>query len=410
MSTLANMRSTAGAGILHADLDAFYASVEQRDRPELRGRPMAVGGGVILAASYEARRQGVRGPMNIRAARALCPDLIVVSPRMDAYTKASRQVFEIFDDTTPLVEPISIDEAFLDVSGLGRLVGSPELIAAQLRARVKSEVGLTISVGVARTKFLAKVASGVCKPNGLLVVEPDGELRFLHPLPVGRLWGVGPKTEEKLGRSGITTVGQVAELDESHLVAMLGAGSGHQMHALAHNRDPRPVVTGKRRSSIGSQRALGHRRPNFAELEAILLELVDHVSRRLRDGNRVGRTVMLRFRFGDFTRDTRSHSVSEATGSTAAFLGASHALLVARRDEIERRGLTLLGFTIANLSPADAVQQSLTFIGRSTVDLDGAVDAVRDRYGSDSIGRATLLGRSSGVHVPLLPDPGAARP
>lgn len=404
------MRSTIEAGILHADLDAFYASVEQRDRPELRGRPMAVGGGVILAASYEARRRGVRGPMNIRAARALCPELIVVPPRMDAYTQASRRVFEIFDDTTPLVEPISIDEAFLDVSGLGRLVGPPKLVAARLRARVLAEVGLAISVGVARTKFLAKVASGVCKPDGLLVVEPDGELEFLHPLPVGRLWGVGPKTEEKLGRSGITTVGQVAELDEVRLVAMLGAGAGRQMHALAHNRDPRRVMTGKRRSSIGSQRALGQRRPGFAELEAILLELVDHVSRRLRDGNRVGRTVMLRFRFGDFTRDTRSHSVPEATGSTAAFLNASHGLLVARRDEIERRGLTLLGFTVANVSPADAVQQSLEFDGRSAVDLDGAVDAVRNRYGSDSIGRATLLGRSNGIHVPLLPDPGASRP
>lgn len=348
--------------------------------------------------------------MNIRAARALCPELIVVPPRMDTYTQASRRVFEIFDDTTPLVEPISIDEAFLDVSGLGRLVGPPKLVAARLRARVLAEVGLAISVGVARTKFLAKVASGVCKPDGLLVVEPDGELEFLHPLPVGRLWGVGPKTEEKLGRSGITTVGQVAELDEVRLVAMLGAGSGRQMHALAHNRDPRRVMTGKRRSSIGSQRTLGQRRPGFAELEAILLELVDHVSRRLRDGNRVGRTVMLRFRFGDFTADTRSHSVPEATGSTAAFLDAGHALLVARRDEIERRGLTLLGFTIANLSPADAVQQSLVFNERSTVDLDGAVDAVRDRYGSSSIGRATLLGRASGIHVPLLPDPGAARP
>ncbi|MEZ5383350.1 MAG: DNA polymerase IV [Microthrixaceae bacterium] len=396
------------AGILHADLDSFYASVEQRDRPDLRGRPMAVGGGVILAASYEAKAQGVRTPMNIRAARELCPSLTVVSPRMEAYTEASRRVFEIFNDTTPLVEPISIDEAFLDVAGLRRLVGPPELVASTLRARVAEEVGLNISVGVARTKFLAKVASGVCKPDGLLVVDPEAELEFLHPLPVRRLWGVGPKTEEKLAGQGITTVGQVAELGEGPLVAMLGAASGRQMHALSHNRDARRVVTGKRRSSIGSQRALGQRRRSFADLEAILLELVDRVARRLRNGHRVGRTVMLRFRFGDFTRDTRSLTLPQATASTAAMLDAAHSLLVARRAEIERRSLTLLGFTIANLCPADAVQQTLPFGGRSAVDLDSAVDAVRDRYGGSSISRATLLGRSRGIQVPLLPDPGTS--
>ncbi|MDH3754369.1 MAG: DNA polymerase IV [Acidimicrobiia bacterium] len=393
------------ATILHADLDSFYASVEQRDRPELRGRAMAVGGGVILAASYEARSRGVRTAMPIRAARERCPGLITVDPRMEAYSEASRRVFEIFGDTTPLVEPISIDEAFLDVGGLGRLVGSPELIASRLRERVAVDVGLAISVGVARTKFLAKVASRVCKPDGLLVVEPDGELEFLHPLPVERLWGVGPVTADKLAEKGITTVGEVAASGEGPLVAILGRGSGRHIHALAHNRDPRPVVSGKRRASIGSQRALGRRSRTFPDLEAILLELVDRVSRRLRNGHRVGRTVTLRFRFGDFTRDTRSRTLGEATGSTAAFLDASHGLLVARRDEIARRRLTLLGLTIANLSPADAVQQSLPFDHRSSAELDRALDAVRDRYGSSSIGRATLLGREGGLRVPLLPDP-----
>lgn len=400
---------SAEATILHADLDAFYASVEQRDRPELRGKAIAVGGGVILAASYEARAMGVRTPMNIRAARALCPNLITVAPRMDAYSEASRRVFKIFNDTTPLVEPISIDEAFLDVSGLRRLVGSPTFVAKQLRERVATDVGLAISVGVARTKFLAKVASGVCKPDGLLVVEPDSELEFLHPLPVGRLWGVGPKTADKLADRGITTVGDVAALGEGPLVAILGRGSGRHIHALAHNRDPRPVVTGKRRSSIGSQQALGQRKRSFTDLETILLELVDRVSRRLRDGHRVGRTVTLRFRFGDFSRDTRSHTLSEATGSTAAFLDVSRQLLAARKEEIHRRRLTLLGFTIANLSPADAVQQSLPFDSRSSPQLDQALDAVRDKYGSSSIGRATLLGRDSGLTVPLLPDPAEHR-
>ncbi len=266
---------------------------------------MAVGGGVILAASYEARSRGVRTAMSIRAARERCPDLIVVEPRMDAYSEASRRVFAIFDDTTPLVEPISIDEAFLDVAGLKRLVGSPELIATRLRCRVAADVGLAISVGVARTKFLAKVASRVCKPDGLLVVEPDAELDFLHPLPVDRLWGVGPKTAEKLAQRGITTVGDVAVVGEGPLIAILGSGSACHIHALALNRDPRPVVTGRRRSSIGAQRALGRGSRTFGDLEAILLELIDRVCRRLRDGHRVGRTVTLRFRFGDFTRDTR---------------------------------------------------------------------------------------------------------
>ena len=393
------------ASILHADLDAFYASVEQRDRPELRDKAMAVGGGVILAASYEARARGVRTAMNIRAARQLCPELITVNPRMDAYTEASRRVFEIFEDTTPLVEPISIDEAFLDVSGLAKLVGSPEFVATRLRQRVAADVGLAISVGVARTKFLAKVASGVCKPNGLLVVEPENEISFLHPLPVSRLWGVGPKTTEKLAAKGIFLVGDVASIGEDSLVAILGPGSGRHLFALANNQDPRRVVTGKRRSSIGSQRALGQRSRSFADLEAILLELVDRVSRRLRDGHRVGRTVTLRFRFGDFTRDTRSHTLSEATGSTAAFLDTSRRILVARRDEIERRRLTLLGLTIGNLSPDDAVQQSLPFDDRSSPQLDVALDSVRHKFGSSSIGRATLLGRESGLTVPLLPDP-----
>lgn len=366
---------------------------------------MAVGGGVILAASYEARAMGVRTAMNLRAARQLCPALVTVDPRMDAYSEASRRVMEIFEDTTPLVEPISIDEAFLDVSGLERLVGPPAQIATDLRQRVADEVGLAISVGVARTKFLAKVASGVCKPDGLLVVEPDGELDFLHPLPVGRLWGVGPKTAEKLAERGITTVGQVASLGEHPLVSMLGRASGHHLHALAHNHDARRVVTGKRRSSIGSQRALGQRHRSFEDLEAILLELVDRVTIRLRDGHRVGRTVTLRFRFGDFTRDTRSHTLPEASGSTAAFLDAARILLVARREEIQRRELTLLGLTIANLSSADAVQQSFVFQARTSPELDDALDAVRDRFGGDAIGRAVLLGRESGLSVPLLPDP-----
>src|SRR5881227_994148 len=229
------------ATILHADLDSFYASVEQRDDPGLRGRPVIVGGGVVLAASYEAKAYGVRTPMGSGQWRRLCPDAVVVSPRMSAYSEASKAVFEIFEDTTPLVEGLSIDEAFLDVGGLRRVSGTPREIAVRLRERVSSEVGLPITVGVARTKFLAKVASGVAKPDGLLVVPPDDELGFLHPLPVERLLGVGPKTAAKLHARGITTVGEVARLAQPTLVSMLGLASGRHLHALAHNRNPSPV-------------------------------------------------------------------------------------------------------------------------------------------------------------------------
>ena len=240
------------ATVLHADLDAFYASVEQRDAPELRGRPVIVGGGVVLAASYEAKAYGVRTAMGGIQARRLCPKAVVVRPRMAAYSEASKAVFAVFDDTTPLVEGLSIDEAFLDVGGLRRVSGTPTEIAVRLRQAVRDRVGLPITVGVARTKFLAKVASGVAKPDGLLVVPPDDELGFLHPLPVERLWGVGLVTAGKLHERSLRTVGEVAALPEAALIAMLGRASGRQLHALAHNRDPRPVVVGRRRGSIGS--------------------------------------------------------------------------------------------------------------------------------------------------------------
>src|SRR5881275_3207201 len=243
--------------VLHADADAFFASVEQRDDPRLRGRPVIVGGGVVLAASYEAKAYGIRTAMGGRQARRICPDAIVVPPRFSAYTEASRELFAVFEDTSPVVEGLSIDEAFIDVRGMERIAGTPPQIAARLRVAARERVGLPVTVGVARTKFLAKVASGVAKPDGLLVVPPDRELAFLHPLPVEALWGVGTVTAEKLHELGISTVGEVARFDETALVSVLGRASGRQLHALSHNRDPRPVRVGRRRGSIGSQRALG---------------------------------------------------------------------------------------------------------------------------------------------------------
>ncbi|HEY6016365.1 MAG TPA: DNA polymerase IV, partial [Gaiellaceae bacterium] len=336
------------ASILHADLDAFFASVEQRDDPRLRGRPVIVGGGVVLAASYEARAFGVRTAMGGARARRLCPQAIVVRPRMEAYSEASKAVFRVFEDATPLVEGLSIDEAFLDVRGMERSVGSPLEIAVRLRRAVREHVGLPITVGVARTKFLAKVASGVAKPDGLLVVPPDRELEFLHPLPVERLWGVGPVTARKLRERGITTVGQVALLPEAVVVGMLGRAQGRHLHALAHNLDPRPVQRRRRRGSIGSQRARGRAPWTPASVDADLVALVDRVTRRMRKARRVGRTVVLRLRFDDYSRATRSHTLRRATAGTETILAAARGLLAAVLPTLETRGLTLVGISVAN--------------------------------------------------------------
>ena len=397
------------ATILHADLDSFYASVEQRDDPSLRGRPLAVGarptGGVVLAASYEAKAMGVRTPMNGRDAWKLCPHMVSVRPRFEAYTEASRAVFEIFDDTTPIVEGISIDEAFLDVGGLRRLSGPPIDIASRLRDRVRTDVGLPITVGVARTKFLAKVASGVGKPDGLLVVEPDRELEFLHPLPIEKLWGVGAVTSEKLRARGIHTVADVASLDGEVLVGLVGRAMGRQLAALSHNVDARRVRTGVRRGSIGSQQALGRARRDRRELDEVLLRLVDRVTRRMRNADRAGRTVTLRFRFDDFGRATRSSSLPGPTAATTPLLEVARALLDAAWPLVEERGgLTLLGFTVGNLDDTGTVQLALPFTRSAETGLDTAVDAVRDKFGGASLTRASTLGSDPEAGVPLLPD------
>ncbi|MDQ1391986.1 MAG: polymerase [Acidimicrobiaceae bacterium] len=395
------------ATILHADLDAFYASVEQRDDPRLRGRPVIVGAGVVLAASYEAKAFGIRTAMGGAQARRICPQAVVVAPRMFAYAEASRAVFEVFQQTTPLVEGLSIDEAFLEVGGLRRLAGTPTDIAQKLRRHVLERVGLPITVGVARTKFLAKVASGVAKPDGLLVVPPEGELAFLHPLAVERLWGVGRVTAEKLREQGITTVGEVAALAETVLVSLLGQGSGRHLHALAHNLDPRPVQTGRRRRAIGSQHALGRSAKSPEEIDAVVVGLVDRVTRRLRATDRVTRTVMVRLRFDDFTRATRSHTLERATAQTQTVLTAVRALVAAAGPVIDRKGLTLLGVALGNLDDDGSIQLALPF-GRPGARasppgaLDATLDDVRDRYGSAAITRAVLLGRDLGVSVPLL--------
>jgi DNA polymerase-4 len=395
---------TGRATILHADLDAFYASVEQRDDPRLRGRPVIVGAGVVLAASYEAKARGVRTAMGGAQARRLCPEAVVVPPRMAAYNAASKAVFEVFRHTTPLVEGLSIDEAFLDVGGLLRISGTPTQIASRLRADVREQAGLPITVGVARTKFLAKVASGVGKPNGLLVVPPDKELEFLHPLPIERLWGVGPVTAGKLRDRHILTVGHVARIGEAALVAILGTGAGRHLHALAHNHDPRPVQTGKRRGSMGAQCALGRAPRPPEEVDAILATLVDRVTRRMRAADRPGRTVVLRLRFADYTRATRSHTLPTATTHTELILNTARLLLAQAAPLIGQRGLTLVGVSVGNLGNHGGVQLELPFDSPDGHHLDQALDAVRDRFGSSAVTRAASMGQSLEPAVPILPD------
>jgi len=394
----------AEATILHADLDSFYASVEQRDDPRLLGQPVIVGAGVVLAASYEAKAYGVRTAMGGAEARRLCPKAVVVPPRMSAYSEASKAVFGVFEQTAPVVEALSIDEAFLDTRGLDRISGSAIEIATRLRRQIREQVGLPITVGVASTKFLAKVASAVGKPDGLLAVPPGSELEFLHPLAVERLWGVGTVTGRKLRERGLVTVGQVARLCEATLVSMLGPAAGRHLHALAHNRDPRRVRGRRRRRSMGAQRALGRSPRSPEALDAVLIGLVERLARRLRAARRVCRTVTLRLRFADFSRATRSYTLPEATSQTPTILATARGLLAAATPLIEGQGITLLGVSLANLGDGRAIQLALPLDRALPIALDAALDDIRDRFGSAAVTRAVLLGRDQGLAVPLLPD------
>lgn len=366
---------------------------------------MIVGGGVVLAASYEAKAFGVRTAMSGGQARALCPQAIVVPPRMQAYSQASKDVFEVFHDTSPLVEGISIDEAFLEVGGLARIVGTPLHIGARLRRDVAEQVGLPITVGIARTKFLAKVASACAKPDGLLLVSPEGETEFLHPLPVGKLWGVGKITAQKLRNFDIMTVGDIARHDESSIISILGRGAGRHLYALSHNQDPRPVRAYGGRSSMGAQHALGSGMHSRSDLEASLMSLVDRVSRRMRSSKRTGRTMTLRLRFADFTRATRSQTLRRSTADTAELLNAARILLADAAPMIADKGITLIGVAVSNLDNTGAEQLELPFDGGpDTAALDSAMDSVRKKFGSGALTRGVLLGRDPDIAVPLLPD------
>ncbi len=379
------------ATIIHADADAFFASVEQRDDPRLRGRPTVVGSGVVMAASYEARAFGIHGGMSGRRAKRLCPELEVVDPRFSSYVEASKGLFEVFEQTAPQVEGLSMEEAFLDVRGLEQISGSPSQIASQLRDDAREQVGLAVTVGVARTKVLAKMASRAAKPDGLLVVEPGEETAFLHPLRVESLWGVGPSTAEKLHARGILTVGELARRSIEELMAFLGPHSGRHLHAIAHNRDPRRVRSGGRRRSFGSQSAFSRSPRTADQLDAKLIALLDRVTRRMRSARRAGRTVVLRLRFGDFKRATRSRTLPYPSATSETLLRPARALLAEAMPEIDRRGITLIGVAITNLADGAGVQLELPLDGREHAALDEALDEVRDRFGPDAIRRAATL-------------------
>jgi DNA polymerase IV len=382
--------------ILHADLDAFYASVEQLADPSLRGRPVIVGGlgrrGVVAAASYEARRFGVHSAMPMGRARRACPDGVFLAPRFEEYGEASRSVMAILRSFTPLVEPLALDEAFLDVAGARRLHGSGPDIAVAIRARVRTETGLVASVGVATTKHVAKLASQEAKPDGLRVIEPGSELAFLHPLPVSRLWGVGPATETRLARIGVQTVGELAGLSEDALVHALGPAQGGHLHALAWNRDDRAVVPDQPAKSIGHEETFARDVSDRSELERELLRMADRVAVRLRRAGRAGRTIQLKLRYHDFRTITRSRTIAEATDTGAEIAAIARALL----DAVQvGEGVRLLGISVQQLEAATAVQESLPLGDAASsaerhAAVERSVDALRDRFGDDAVGLASL--------------------
>ncbi len=399
------------ATILHADLDAFYASVEQLLDPSLRGKPIAVGGGVVLAASYEAKAFGVRGGMPGRRARELCPQLIFVHGNFKDYQRLGDAAINVLNDFTPLVERISIDEAFADVAGCTHLFGSPTEIAKTIRRRVRNELGLPISVGVARTKHLAKIASQVAKPDGLAVVDPDTELDFLHNLPVDLMWGVGPITRARLAEIGVTTVGQLAKTPGWSLERLLGPAAGEKLAALAWNRDPREIRTHRRARSAGAQSAIGKKPAEEHIYRPTLLHLADRVCSRLRAKSRPGRTVTVRVRFADMRAVTRSMTLDAPISATAALAEIAEELVrAALADHPGERIISLLAISVSHLEEHSGLQLELplglrdenrrpgTKKGMTRWVADRAVDAIRDRFGWDAVGYASVaLGISRSV-------------
>ncbi|HEY0874455.1 MAG TPA: DNA polymerase IV [Vicinamibacterales bacterium] len=386
------------ATILHADLDAFYASVEQLLDPRLRRKPIAVGGGVVLAASYEARAFGVRSGMPGRRAKELCPDIVFVGGHFNEYQRLGDAAIGILGDFTPAIERISIDEAFADVAGCTHLFGSPEEIARTVRTRVRAELGLPMSIGVARTKHLAKIASQVAKPDGLVVVDPATELEFLHELPVGLMWGVGPATEARLARAGITTIGQLAKSSPRSVERLLGHAAGRKLAALAWNRDPRQIETRRRARSAGAQSALGRQPAIERVFKPALHHLADRIGARLRAKSLAGRTITVRVRFADLRSVTRSRTLAEPISATRALADVAEDLLRGiLANHSEEKTISLLAISVSHLDTHPILQLALplglpddgrrpgTKQGLARSRADQAVDAIRRRFGTQAV-------------------------
>jgi DNA polymerase-4 len=393
-----------GATVLHVDLDAFYASVEQLLDPGLRGRPVAVGEGVVLAASYEAKAYGVRAAMPGWRARQLCPGLRFVRGHFGEYQRLGDQVMDVLDSFTPLVERISIDEAFLDVAGTQHLFGSPADVALAIRRRVRAEVGLAVSVGVARTKHLAKIASQVAKPDGLVVVEPEREVEFLRPLPVELVWGVGQVTGSRLAGAGVRTIGDLSAMPGPVLKAIIGQASGSKLHALAGNVDPRPVRAARRAGSVGAQYAFGRRPATLELLRTALGYLADRVARRLRAAGRAGRTVTVTVRFTELRSVTRSVTLRAPVSATLTLTDLAVELAgSALADHPGESEITLLAVSVSQLVDESSLQLELsldgegdrrrpgTAAGSARWALDRAVDAIRARFGANAVGYARVM-------------------
>ncbi len=399
------------ATILHADLDAFYASVEQMLDPSLRGKPIAVGGSVVLAASYEAKAFGVHGAMPGRRARELCPELIFVEGHFGEYQRLGDAAIAVLNDFTPLVERISIDEAFADVAGCTHLFGSPAEIAKTIRQRVRTELGLPISVGVARTKHLAKIASQVAKPDGLVVVEPATELDFLHALPVELMWGVGPVARARLAEIGVHTIGQLATTPGYSIERLLGRAASEKFAALAWNRDPREIATHRRAHSAGAQSALGRKPAQARVFIPALRHLADRVASRLRAKSRVARTVTVRVRFADLRSITRSMTLDAPISATVILAEIAEELVrAALRDHPEERTISLLAISASQLTAAADMQLDLPLDladegrrpgarrGTARFRADRAIDRIRDRFGWEAVGYGSVaLGLSRSV-------------
>lgn len=394
-------------GILHADIDAFYAAVAVLEEPKLAGKPVAVGAGVVLSCTYEAKAYGVRGGMRTVDARALCPNLIIVDGTFGAYKEYSKTVFAIFESYTPLVEPVSIDEAFIDVTGSVHLLGSPAHMARNIRKEVMDQTGLTVSVGATSRKFLSKIASQVAKPDGLIVVLPGEEEAFLHPLSVSYLWGVGPVTKKRLGQLGIRTIGDIAETPIDALISMLGTAAAHHLHALANNRDPRPVERTRKSKSVSAQAAMRGQIRSMDDLLPVLHRLTDRVASRLREKDRSARTITVRVRFGDLSSVSRSETLHTPTASTAAMVEVEKKLLAKVLDEYPKHEITLLAVAAAGLGVDEPIQLAFGVSGDAACGgtpkelassaLEESVDELRRRFGKDILthGSDLLSGRTS---------------